>query len=260
MAVTPDEFPGTRKEDILELEDKADGDPIVAGQLKYDANRFKLKDNSAVYGPDEVRVSDADTTPKKLNEKITVSGGITKSIENEGNDETLDLASSASAPFNIVINPETLATQGNDPQHIVGDDYAGLELKKAQTLFGAWSTYWTYTTTSSVVVYVPFILMNSGSGTKVRIAIKTKSRATGEDSGPEGTFDDEQVNAVTVNPTNDGNWYETTFSIDGAVFEEGDKVAIHFIRDADQEVTPTTPVDDFNKTVLLGPIRIKVNG
>ena len=92
MTVTPDDFPGTRTEDILELRDNADGNPLTAGQVKYDANRFVVKDNSAVYGPDEVRVSDNDTTPGKLIDKVASSKSTVSFAEdNDGNDENLDI-------------------------------------------------------------------------------------------------------------------------------------------------------------------------
>ena len=256
MTVTSDDFPGIRKEDTLELRDNADGNPLTAGQVKYDANRFVLKDNSAVYGPDEVRVSDNDTTPDKLINKIT-GDGVTVAEVNDGNNETLKLtvAGDGVAPYSININPETLATQGNNPTHIVANDYAALEFSKSKTDFGSWSALWQRTPSADVTVKVQFILRSSSSGTVVRIGIKTKSKAVGEDSS--SGFDAEVVDPVTINTTTIGEIFQATLTIPAATFADGDATTLNIGRDGQEEISGGA-ADDFNEAIHLIAVRVQV--
>lgn len=51
MTTTPDRFPGDREEDVLALQDNADGDPANPGEVKYDGGAFRMRDSTGVFDP-----------------------------------------------------------------------------------------------------------------------------------------------------------------------------------------------------------------
>ena len=100
MPVTSDDFPGARIEEAIQLEDNNSGDPAVAGEMKYDNQRFKYKDHSAVYEVTDTRSSDTDTTPKALIDKLE-GDGVTLSITNQGNDEKVKITGKGESRYSL---------------------------------------------------------------------------------------------------------------------------------------------------------------
>jgi hypothetical protein len=50
VTVTPDDFPGPREEEEVQLEEQS-SDPTIAGALRYVAGSFRFKDSTGVFDP-----------------------------------------------------------------------------------------------------------------------------------------------------------------------------------------------------------------
>lgn len=249
MGNTPDRFPGPREEVELRLEDDGSGDPTVAGGLKYVSNRHKLKDNSAVFEPTQLRVTNNDTTPKELKDKLT-GDGITFVEENDGNDESLKASLSVSnpGPNRFSINPGSLLRSGTSGTG-VAEGFAVNEFTKNNTDFGAWSEFWRRGPTTSVNLRVLFALKQAGSGSYVRIAARTKAKAAGENII--SAFDIETFVSISVSGGLAGDIYLAQLSLGPTNFANGEAVALNIGRDGANQVAGPGNDDDFGKSILL---------
>lgn len=161
----------------------------------------------------------------------------------------------ANVSYSLNINPETLATQGNDPKHVVANDYAALEFKAGMTRYGVWSAYWQRNPAADVTLRVKFFLKATGSGTIVRIGVKIKSFATGQDTS--GAFAEEVVDPVTITTTTIGEIFEGTLTLTAANFAESDATALSIGRDAAEEIAGGS-ADDFSNVIQIIAIRAEV--
>ena len=222
---------------------------------------FRDKKDETEYTLDQLfgsKITSADTTPRYLGAAIETVG-ISKSVKNAGLDETLELRvdGDGNAPYTLDINPENLTTQGNQPQHRDTNGYSAMEYVKSATYFGAWSHLLRRTPADDITIAVKFVVAsNVPADTRVRIAAKIKSRADGEDTST--TWDSEQVAVIDVSSGTDSRQYSTTLTFPKALFTAGDSIALNIGRDGDEEISPTTPTDNYADRISIIAIKFAV--
>lgn len=253
MANTPDRFPGSREEEELILIDDASGDPITAGGVKYDANKFRLKDNSAVFGPDDVRVSANDTTPGKLINKLT-GDGLTFSEVNDGNNEQIKatMDTTSPGPYLFDINPSSLLRSGSSGA-VSTEGFAANEFAKNNTSYGEYSLRWRRDPATTVKLYVTFALKaDAGGSDVVRIVARTKPVAVGENISVV-SFSAAASQDVSVASGVAGVTYAAVLVLTPAEYQQGDQVAINIGRDGSHAN------DNYNKSVFVLTIQGEVD-
>ena len=223
-----------------------------------EGNDLKFKDGNNSGGlplsyVTKAKVTSNDTTPNYLFSKIT-GDGITVTEVNNGGDETLKLIVNSSAAYKFDINPSLLMTSGSSSK-VLANDYAAIEIQKNSTAFGVWSGAWKRTPTGNVVFKVRFILKASGTGSYVRIALKVKARAVGEDSST--AFDYSSFLAKAVTTTTIGEIFEETFSVSASVFAAGDSVTLHIGRDGSNSMGGGTN-DDYSKAIQIIAVDVDI--
>ena len=197
------------------------------------------------------KITAADTTPRWLSDAIAVDG-LSKAVVNPGADETVKLTvnGSGNASYTLDINPENMTTQGNQPQHIDANGYSAMEFIKSATYYGSWSHILRRTPTAAMTLNIKFILAGAaGAGDAVRIAAKIKRTADGGLS--DAAFVEEKVTAVSVSSGAESQQYAAALTFAVGSFTIGDSIALNIGRDGDEEITPTTPIDDFADRIAI---------
>lgn len=138
---------------------------------------------------------------------------------------------------------------------VLVNGFPALEFDKVDTRFGFASMYWNGTPSGDVAVRVRFILKAVGSGTNVRIGVKVKARAVGEDTST--AFDQELFVVVPVTTTTIGEVFEATITIPAATFADGDVVSLGIGRDALNLLGAGTN-DDFSKSIQIISSRLEI--
>lgn len=146
-----------------------------------------------------------------------------------------------------IINVGNLLTIGEGIK-VLANDYPAIELNAAKTWFGVWSGTWPSTPTSDVVLKVKFILKVTGTGTKVRAAIKLKGIATGEDSSK--AFDSSQFAVVTVSTATIGQVFEGSITFSASLFSSGKIITLWIGRDG-ANLLGAGVNDDFDKPIQI---------
>jgi hypothetical protein len=211
-----------------------------AAYIYRDGNNIKFRDAvetseltlTSLKADEKSKVSSNDTTSDYLANKLT-GDGITWTQVNDGSNETFKATVNSNSAYKFEINPALLMTTGNASK-VLANDYAAIEIASNQTSFGVWSGSWKRTPTANVTIKVRFIMKSSGSGSYVRIALKIKSRATGEDTST--AFDYSNLSAVLITYTTVGQIFEATFSVSNTIFAEGDSTALHAGRDGHNDM------------------------
>jgi hypothetical protein len=252
VTVTKDRFPGTREETELLLEDDGSGDPTVAGAQRFVSNRFRFKDNSAVLEPTHVRITDNDTTPRHLKDKL-VGDGVTFAELNDGNDEDLKVSIDTSnpGPYLFEINPASLFRSGNAGSVGV-EGFAANEFVKNISTYGFFSLRWRRSPATTTKLFVTFAIKNNAGGSdSVRIHARTKPVAVGEniDSVP---FSAVAAQDVSVASGSAGDTYEAILILTPADYQQGDQVAINVGRDGSHAN------DTYNKAIFILTIQGEV--
>ncbi len=197
----------------------------------------------------------ANTTTDTVN--ILGAGTVTTSIN--GDTVTVSGQSAVGGPneiINIQLGSALTTGGGNSASSVIANDYPATEHANTKTTYGIHGRAMNRTPVADVEVKTKFILKATGTGTIVRIAVKTKSKATDEDSS--AVFDDESFNSVTINTTNIGDIFETTVLIPSGIFLDDDTVALHIGRDGANVVAGPGASDDFNKAIQIIDIKLKV--
>lgn len=240
--------------DILSADPGSPGE----GELWYasDTGKHRRKDADGVHSDTDLRVSSNDTTPAGLETKLPDGDGVTFTVQNEGGNETLKAATSSSSPgpHRFSISPSEMLTSGTSHK-VEANDYAAIEFSSNITDYASYSMFWRRAPTSNALVRVKFVLKQSGSGTKVRIAGKLKARATGEDSTT--AFDASVAQAVTVTTTTIGEVFQAQLSFSNALFADGDAIALHIGRDGAEEIAGGD-ADDYSKPIQVIAIELEV--
>ena len=136
---------------------------------------------------------------------------------------------------------------------VIANDYPALELDKGKTRFGIWSGSWQAAPTADVSLKIKFILATSGTGSYVRLALKTKAIGAGEDTAK--VFDDTQFVAVAIAPTNVGPEYSGTITVSSAVFALHDVVTFYIGRDGNNELGAGNN-DDYDKPIDIIAVEV----
>lgn len=225
------------------------------GGLWYAEGKHRRKDADGIHDDTDIRVSDDDTSPSHIEDKL-VGDGIAFTTLNPGANEqrqlSLDNASPGAHRFSI--SPSEMFTPGVAGK-VEANDYAAIEFPQIQTDFASYSLFWKRTPSADVKVTVKFILKSAGTGDYVRIAARVKARATGEDSST--AFDATAYEAVTVTTTTIGEVFQSQLTFSSAIFAQGDAVAIHIGRDGGNTLGGGTD-DDYSRRIQVIAIEVEV--
>ncbi len=133
---------------------------------------------------------------------------------------------------------------------VLANDRPGIEVSTGTTGFAAIQASWPREalTDATLRVTIQFILKASGTGTKVRIAAKVKSEATGEDSSE--AFGDSAFVVVTTTYTTIGEVFEGVIDLDASACQLQDAVALQVGRDGNDEMGTGTS-DDVSVAIQL---------
>jgi hypothetical protein len=215
--------------------------PSAAGEMLYSDGYLYAKDAYGIFnlrsldGVDDkkVKVSSNDTVANYLSSKLA-GDGIAWTQVNDGGNEQFKATVTANSAYKFDINPSLLMTSGN-ANKVLANDYAAIEIQANQTAFGVWSGSWKRAPTSNVIFKIRFIMKSSGADSPyVRIALKIKARAVGEDSSTD--FDYVSFVPVQINYTTLGQIFEGSFSVSNSLFAVGDSVSIHAGRDGHNDL------------------------
>jgi len=159
------------------------------------------------------------------------------------------------AGSSLNIDASSLIIAGAGALKVIANSYNALELSQSKTAYGILSLFWERMPLAAVIITCRFILKASGTGTNIRLAVKTKARALGEDSST--GFDNTIFVAVPVNFTMIGEIFTGTLSIPAAIFSINDSVTMHIGRDGNNELGGGTQ-DNVNKPIQILAIKITV--
>jgi hypothetical protein len=140
------------------------------------------------------------------------------------------------------------------------NEYAAREYFSGATTtpynFGSYSVPILTAPTVDVSFDIWFIMKASGTGSNVRVAVRTKSKAVGENSDTSGAFDASDFQAVAIDYTPVGEVFKGTVTVDKTLFAAGDVAAFHIGRDGNNEFGAGTN-DDANKRIQFIGILIR---
>jgi hypothetical protein len=141
---------------------------------------------------------------------------------------------------------------------VVANDRPALEVQNGVTGWGATQTLWRQPQRSSgkLCCRVAFILKESGTGTKVRIAARAKAEKAGEDSSE--SFADTGFSTVTTSYTTLGEVFEACVELDASSFALGDAIALQIGRDGNNEISGTGDNDDVDVAIQIIGLQTKV--
>lgn len=139
---------------------------------------------------------------------------------------------------------------------VVANDRPAIECPAGITGFAAAYGVWPHDLNDAAVcrVTAAFILKESGTGTKVRIAAKVKADSEGDDTS--GAFADSAFSVATVSHTTIGEQFVAAVDLDASTFAAGDAVALHVGRDGDNGMGAGTD-DDVDVAVELIALKVE---
>ena len=216
----------------------------------YSDGYFLLKDAYGFLTPVQIRISPDDKHSDFLFNKM-FGDGIDISILNDGYNELLKVATSVTnpGPYRFSINPGNLLRSGTSGS-AVAEGFAINEFAKNQTAYGAHDEYWIRDSANTVSLKIKFSLkFDASSNNYVRIAARTKARASGENIS--GAFDVEAFSTVDVSNGSAGDIYEASIDLTPTNFEQNDAVTINIGRDGSNMLSGPGNNDNYNKSILL---------
>jgi hypothetical protein len=120
---------------------------------------------------------------------------------------------------------------------VIANGRIAVEIEDGITGFAATHLLWPYEKRyddQKFVVSFRFILKESGTGSKVRLAVKVKAQGVGEDSSD--AFSPEGFTVAPVNYTTLGEVFEADVVLDGSGIEMGDAIGLQIGRDGNNEM------------------------
>ena len=141
---------------------------------------------------------------------------------------------------------------------VVANDRPALEIQDGVTGWGAIQTLWRQPQRSAgkLCCRVAFILKETGTGTKVRIAARAKAEKVGDDSAE--SFADDAFSTVTTSFTTIGEVFEGCVELDTSSFVLGDSIALQIGRDGNNEMTGTGDDDNVDVAIQIIGLQTKV--
>jgi hypothetical protein len=196
--------------------------------------------------------------PTRLKEEIQASGITSATVDHintnddecdvwftgpldSGDEATLDglVAAHSGKPWRsyvpLLVNMFLEAVEAG-VSRVVANGRPAIEIQDGITGFGSVYLRWPLEQDVDCVfrVIAQFVLKSSDTGTKVRIGVKVKAQATGEDSSI--AFAPEGFTVATVNYTTIGEVFEAVVDLDGSGMRLGDAIALEVGRDGNNEM------------------------
>jgi len=139
---------------------------------------------------------------------------------------------------------------------VIANDRPAIELQPTATGWSAMQAIWPLAQDpdSELVARIKFILKALGTGSDVRIAVRGKSEAAGEDSS--GVFSVVEWVAVEVTHTTLGEVFEGELTLDASSFSLNDSVAIQIGRDGGNTLGAGTS-DDVNQAIQILAVKLE---
>lgn len=133
---------------------------------------------------------------------------------------------------------------------VVANGFLAIECQDGITGFAATQMMWPLDNnpTGNLCVRMKFIMKASGTGSNIRLAVKSKAQSTGEDSS--AAFAPEGFLAVAINYTTVGEVFEGMLQLDGSGFNLNDAVGLQIGRDGNDEMGAGTS-DDANQPIQI---------
>jgi len=227
---------------------------------------FRFRDDGGVFDPRTGGVAGVNAQDEGVAVPNTphtiidfVGPGVTATDKGGGK---VEVAVPGVSPGDIVaalgVRPTNLypATMEAEPgAKVVVNDYPALEISPSVTRYGWGSLYWTGDPPANINCNIKFVLASAGTGTDIRLALRIKSRGTGE--VVTGADDFADFVAVAITHTTDGEIFEGQIVVPGAVFADGDAVAVALGRDGNNELGAGTN-DDVNKAIRIIAAELEV--
>jgi hypothetical protein len=137
---------------------------------------------------------------------------------------------------------------------VIANDRPAIEVQDAVTGFAAIQSVWPLAqlAEAEMCIAIKFILKAAGTGSKVRLGMKYKTQAVGEDSS--AAFDEEGFVVVDVTYTTVGEVFEGMIILPAGQASKDDAVALQFGRDGNNEMGAGTN-DDVNVPVQIISIK-----
>lgn len=159
----------------------------------------------------------------------------------------------------ISIQGTLTQTSGNSHKVIYEDVWSALEINQNKSGFGIAGFPVDKTVANNIKIRVRWVLKSDGSGTYVRIGVKTFPRSDAEDITIASADDLVVIDAVDISAISEGELVSTDFTLDKTKFTNGDEVSLHVGRDGHNDIVSGESDDDFGKPVDILSVRILVN-
>jgi hypothetical protein len=171
---------------LREITDVAIDSPANSDGLVYDSTTKKWKNSPSVNTDEKAKVSANDTTPGYLNSKISVSGGLTKSITSPSGDEVLNIAGPDLSSYAAL--KKTVVDKTDTYNVVVGDTGKVLTMAHAST-----KTF-NLPTIASGDIGTIITFVKKGAG---KVVIQANTGQYIDDSTSAGTIYDDQATELT---------------------------------------------------------------
>lgn len=171
--------------------------------------------------------------------------------------EVVSDAEAIGAAYREPINPGVLVTTGNSRKASDGF-FSYIEYPNGSSNYATWNTVWSRDASTSIKMNMYFRLKAAGTGSVVRVAVKTRPRAVGEDSSSSHADDEEAFTAVTVTTTTIGEIFKGVVSLTPSKYTIGDNVGFAIGRDGGNEISGGGSSDDYNKRTELTGLLLEV--
>jgi hypothetical protein len=171
---------------LKEITDVAIDNPANNDGLVYDATTKKWKNSQSVNTDEKVKTSANDTTPSYLNSKISVSGGLTKSITSPAGDEVVNIAGPDLTPYASL--KKTVVDKTDDYPVVVADT------GKILTMSNAGTKTFTLPVIAAGDIGTQITFVKRGAG---KVVIQANTGQYIDDSTSAGTIYDDQAAELT---------------------------------------------------------------
>jgi len=139
---------------------------------------------------------------------------------------------------------------------VVANDRPSVEIEDGVTGFAAMSGIWPLAQLvhAELRATIQFIMQATGTGSNVRLAMKAKAQATGEDSSV--AFSYSGFAAVPINYSVLGQVFEGVVSLSVPLFKLNDALAVHLGRDGANSMGAGTS-DDANQPIQIIAVKLE---